>query len=390
MADLPVRRRPARWLVVGVAVAVATVALAVWLVRPDRAGGSDRVVVGPAPVSSTVIEVRRGRVSVPPGYSPQTVEFADSRTGFASFVPAGPDPGGEQDRYEARLFRTIDGGWTWQPMADPRPPSVSPQLYTVDARTLVLLGEPHGWWVSRDAGETFQHQPGYDPPAVLNDAGLDNQGDYRLDCPEACRLTRRSGPPVTQPPLPGSLQAIATTRGVLWAASVDGVAYTAASADGGRTWRQAPVPPAGQRLDRVDLQVSPDGRDLWLVGSPNPVPVPGFGTSARRKEIGIPVLWTFHAGRWVRTGRFGQPAPQLMPYPATAVGGGYLAVVAPDGLYLVDQTWRRVDLSPRPEWARTLPDGTIVASAPTNRTLYLGRLAGPRLRWIQVEFALET
>jgi hypothetical protein len=222
---------------------------------------------------------------------------------------------------------------------------------------------------------------------------MDNAGPYRLDCWEACVVDRdgTSGPPVRQPPLPGALHAVAVSGGVLWTASVGGgLPYTAASADDTRTWRRAPVPPGEVPLARVDLQVSPDGRDLWLVGQADPEADGGFGTLARRKEVGVPLLWVFRSGHWIRTGLLGRPESRPAPFPAAAVGNGLVAVASFEGLYLVDHLWRRVDLFPRPEWVSALADGTIVASASSNGTVFLGRLVGTRVIWVKVGLAAKT
>jgi hypothetical protein len=288
-----------------------------------------------APLSQQV-EVRRSQLDAPAGYNVQTVEFADASHGFAELVTRQPVA---TDRYGSALFSTVDGGLTWHPLADPRQPSSSPQLYTVDNRTVVLLAEPYGWYVSIDAGASFERRPSDPAPSELDALDALGAGSHPLACEPAC-----------DPP---------------------------------------PAHPGGSPY-RVEVSASPDGHDVWLVGYLSSAGA-GVGSVApsRRKDVGVPLLWLRVGGRWVPKGVIGAPTPTLDVYSVTPIGGGLAAVAGSHAsFFLVDAAWHPVDLSPRPEWVSTLRDGTVFAIAPTNRTYYLGTRTGSTVRWVQV--ALDT
>jgi hypothetical protein len=282
-------------------------------------------------------------------------------------------------------------------------------MYTVDVRTVVLLAEPFGWYVSTDAGASFALRPSEPAPSELDALG---GGAYRLDCEAGCVLTKHGGT-VTQPGLPGELGAVtevspqtgspaepgaADTAAVVWTASLDSgsesgdvagrgnTVRTAVSRDQGRTWRRIdpPAHPAGTSA-RVSLTSSPDGRDVWLIGySGGGVGGVGAVAPQRRKETGVPLLWLLAGDQWVVKGTVSAPPPSLEVFSVAAIGGGYAAVQGPRGLSVVDVTWHPVDMFPRSEWVTTLRDGTVFATAPSNRTYYLGTRTGSAIRWIQV------
>ena len=345
--------------------------------------------------TSIVSEVRRSKLAVPKGMALLTMEFADASHGYAAFVSEYPVSGtGDDARYASSLFATVDGGRTWKQLADPRRPSRSPQLYTVDARTIVLLADPYAWYVSRDGGATFSQRPDDPAPPELDSL----QSPYRLDCADGCVIKRYDGHSSTllaQPTLPGDLGAVIQAGDSLWAASLDasGTPFTATSRDGGKSWQRRDVPAHdGGRPTRVNLQVSPDGGDVWLVGY-LVGPIPGYhrvggglgsALPLRRKDLGVPLLWLREGDRWVPKGTVGAPEPSQNPFAVAAVGGGLAAVTGPHGLALVDGAWHEIQMSPRPEWVTALRDGTVVAAAPTNGSLFLGRRSGRDLSWVEV------
>jgi hypothetical protein len=338
-----------------------------------------------------VVEVRRSVLGTTAGYQLQTVEFADAGHGFAQAVTALPVTA---DRFGSTLFGTVDGGRSWHALADPRQPSPSPQLYIVDARTIVLLAESVGWYVSTDGGATFSYRPMQPAPSELDAISGTSFG---LDCATGCALSRTGGP-VNQPGLPGVLGAVAEVRrptgpakpGAVWAASLDGGSARAAiSADQGRTWRRLDPPARPDApLARVGLTISADGRDVWLIGYPGGG-VAGMGTVAaqRRKESGVPLLWLLAGDRWIAKGTVGAPEPSLDPFSVAPIGGGLAAVQGHRHMFLVDDSWHPSDLAPQCEWVSTLRDGTVFATAPSNRTYYLGTRTGSVVRWIQIVLA---
>jgi hypothetical protein len=328
--------------------------------------------------TSTVTEVRRSALPVPAGYRVLTVEFADATHGYAGMATRDPVA---PDRYGSAVFATVDSRRTWRQLEDPRRPSPSPQLYTVDARTIVLLAEP-GWFVSTDGGASFQPRP--DSPAPPELAGL--SGDFGLDCTAGCSVARRGGP-VNQPGLPGVLSSATEvgTGGPVWAVSMhDGAPRSAVSEDHGATWRPVDVPAqAGGQPDR--MTVIAGGSDVWLVGYlGGDSGSLGRAIPLRRKNIGMPLLWRLVADRWLPQGTVDAPRPGQDVYSVASIGGGLAAVAGPPGLFLVDAAWHQVDLFPRAEWVTTLRDGTIFAAGPTNQTYYLGIRTGSAVNWIQV------
>ena len=104
-------------------------------------------------------EVRSTRVDVGPDFTLHTVEFGDRDNGYAIFIgcdQAGPQPA---EGCPAALFGTHDGGRTWQPIRHPHALAENHQMY-VRGDKLILLAEPHGWWISTDRGRTFAHDRG--------------------------------------------------------------------------------------------------------------------------------------------------------------------------------------------------------------------------------------
>jgi hypothetical protein len=144
-----------------------------------------------------------------------------------------------------------------------------------------------------------------------------------------------------------------------------------------------PAHPAGG-VERVRLSATPDGSEVWLVGSPR-LTAGGIGQRAplRRKEMGVPVLWRWDGQAWLAQGTVGAPASAQHPYSVAPIGGGLVAAVGPDGLSLVDGAWHRSELVPVPEWVTTLADGTIFAMT-SGGVYYLGTRAGRTVSWAQV------
>jgi hypothetical protein len=361
---------------------------------------------------------RAARLAAPDGMYPQVVEFVDAAHGYAQYVTREPVSGtGSADpddlRHRAALFATADGGRTWTALRHPRAVSANPQLYVVDASTLVLLTEPYGWYVSADGGRSYRHDPpdptGQYLPPEYERGWQSPRGTLRLDCPnEACVVSRvDAGGAVTpvsrQPSMPVPVRALAEQAGGLaWVAGTDGAGrpHVQVSADGGGTWRSVVLPAQGAHggdgdgaFDWLDLQASPDGADVWLVGYPRQGVGGGGGASApgaalsALKVVGMPLLWRAVGDAMVSRGLSARPTTGPTPplYTVAAIGGGLLAVSGPGCFCLVDEAWVP-GRTPQPiEYLRVLPDGTVVGSAITNRTIYLGTRTGRDLGWVELE-----
>lgn len=343
---------------------------------------------------STIAQTLRTTVDVPDGMALQILEFGDLNHGYAQFVSREPiarpssDPG--TWAYRAVLFATRDGGRTWMALANPAPPGSSPQLFAVSATTVIVSSTTEDSWVSVDGGRTFRHDPHPSPPewALVMSRFPVEVADGRVVM-DYGQPTQH--PVTTQPELPGELMTAVQAAGTrLVAAALDpasGTAYTSISDDSGRTWRRRDVPdPDGAgRLERVRLVTSPDRADVWLLGY-QPAPAGSVGRAAHaRKDLGLPAMWRLDDDRWISKGTVGRPAAEpLDTYSVAAVGGGLLAVAWPHGFALVDDAWTMATFFPRVEWVGTLIDGAVVASAPSNGTVYLGTRTGREIRWVQV------
>jgi hypothetical protein len=167
------------------------------------------------------------------------------------------------------------------------------------------------------------------------------------------------------------------------------------SADHGSTWRSVTLPAQGAYggdgsggFDWVELQSSRDGADVWLVGYPGQGGAAGAAAPvAAVKVVGMPVVWRARGDAMVAKGVTARPTPGQNPplYTAVAIGGGMLAVSGPGCLCLVDDAWVPVP-TPQPiEFIRVLADGTVLGSAITNKTVYLGTRSGREVAWVEVE-----
>ncbi|HET8661848.1 MAG TPA: hypothetical protein VFM55_22985, partial [Micromonosporaceae bacterium] len=147
----------------------------------------------------------------------------------------------------------------------------------------------------------------------------------------------------------------------------------------GRSWQRRDLPgPDGGPVSRVELRVSPDGRDVWLLG---------FGAAGR---LEFPRLWLHGPGGW-RVRHAGDPAPVAHAY--AAAGGQALVVAGPGGLGVVGDGYATFgDWPSATGYVRTLPDGALVAAADTTGTdttgggerLWLGVGRGTNRRWIEI------
>jgi hypothetical protein len=260
-------------------------------------------------------------------------------------------------------------------------------MYVIDAQTVVLSSTPDDYWVTVDGGRTYRHDGKTYPKEW--DSAIARRYPVRADGGQVVVVSGATLVPTpAQPDLPGDVLAAVRAGGRLVAASLSDTrdtAYTATSDDGGRTWQQRAVNAhsGAGRFENLGLDVSPDGADVWLLAYPQLAA--GSVGRAVRKEVGLPALWRFDGGRWIAKGTVGRPKPEPMgAYSVALIGGGLAAVAGAHGFALVDDAWTMVTFFPRVEWVSTLDDGTVVASAPTNATVYLGARSGRDVRWTQI------
>ena len=355
---------------------------------PSRASGH----IVPA---SVVVEVRKAAF-IPPGFYVQGVEFVDRDYGYAALWTTNPinletAKDSNEYRYASALFATTDGGRTWTKLKDPRRPSPVAGLWVLDARTIVLETGEEGWYISRDGGATFRFTGTREPPELGEYRTRSSAGSY-ITCGIGCGVLVVDGV-VQTPGLAGQSGVAIDAGGVVWTAAVDGAtASSAFSLDRGRTWQRRDVPPHPIGTpNRLDLRVSADGRDVWMLGYHDETGgrVGAFGSTlpVRRKGGGFPLLWLFEGDRWMPKGTVNSPKPSPDPYvqyTVAAIGGGLAAVAGPDLFALVSDVWRTVDLTPRVGLVTTLPDGTVFGANAQHLAVYLGSRTGSEVRWVQL------
>jgi hypothetical protein len=310
-------------------------------------------------------EVRAVDVPVPRGYRQHTVEFVDADRGYALFTSCGDDSG---DGCNAILLATTDGGRSWERREHPSHRGENQQLYAA-GETVVLLAEPHGYYVSKDAGRTYTAYPYTErPPDPYWALG----GGFQLCCdtqpPEVVEwVDDRKRPVPTAPPVPG-LSTVGFDGRVLHAVGLeDGKAYAVLSTDRGKTWRQVFLGAPQERLAMVQIMVSTGADpDVWLAGNV--------------ERFAFPHLWRFDGQGWRPVGATGHPDGYGSVAPA---GRGVLAVTGPAGSGLVEGGAYRVsDWPVAHAFLQALPDGTLVGRL--NEELYLGVGEGVERRWAKI------
>jgi photosystem II stability/assembly factor-like uncharacterized protein len=374
------------------AVLLALVGVTAAACRPDNAAQP-----APTPTQSNDTpdqyqpsDERVSLLKVPNGMQISTVQFADVDTGYALFLSC---PKG----CTGALFVTLDGGFSWLQREFPAgSQTTNLKLYPVDHSTVLLHAEGDAWYVSRDTGRTFTSslqqpvewrliagpvQTRCADGSIPGDASGAGQSGTTPGCGQRAVRVAADGerPLATQPPLPGRLQDARLSRdGRIWAVAEDrAMLYTAASADGGRTWtRQNPVT-APPQFASARLYTSPDGQDVWLTSS---------------GATGAPLAWWFDQTGWQPQSELPTMNPDLVTF--AAAGGGALAVGLGFriGYLLVENGKPRWVPEERPRSVGvvgTLPDGTLIASRGAGeRWLSTGR--GFNRSWVHVSVDAST
>ena len=223
---------------------------------------------------------RQAQAPVPAGLSPKAIEFATVDRGYALFEGC---VAGRPCR--VALAVTLDGGSSWLARTLPFAEAAAAEMRLGRGNVLMLKLDPHGWFVSRDSGRTFQQRPPEPPPSELNLAGpqfqigcLDTQA---TPCGANTRLLEigPDGAKQALPSQPGVANFSSMALGAdgrLWlvAEATDGSTspltrtVTAwVSTDHGKSWSSA----GSTRFNpasvgsRTVVVVSPDGGDVWIV-----------------------------------------------------------------------------------------------------------------------------
>ncbi|MDI1461756.1 hypothetical protein QEZ54_12300 [Catellatospora sp. KI3] len=335
--------------------------------------------VAAAPGAVRVVDVT-AKVAIPDRFDTPWFEFSDAQHGYALVTWC------QTDGYDcaARLLATADGGRSWQQRRLPVDRAKNIQLYESTPQRVIVWTDPEGYRASADGGLTY----GPATPTVPRDhAGA--RARYGLEYPangDAVLLEYRTGRQLKVPSgFPPGTARVAPDDTIWVTNLVSKPRTTARSTDGGATWQTLPVPDQpGRPLFMLQVLVSADGRDTWLVGDQEP-PDLGGGTALLRgsvlKQTGLPLVWRLDGADWVPVPITGVDEQLSQSYAVAPAGAGLLALGGPEaGLYLGRDGIVRVPGTPRLDWVSTLPDGTLRGSSGSGGVL-LGVGSGANREW---------
>ena len=343
----------------------------------------------PAAAPPSVAEVAVD-VGLPDGFTPLSVEFGDARQGTALFTRCG-------ELCEARLFHTADGGRTWQPRRHPRPEAKNHQLYAGAGAVVVLLAEPHAWYVSRDGGASWQARP-YDAAGATPVEYQSAYGRYYLDCPQddgRCAIRDWTAGPDWRREVPPELSAARLLTngrdGRTWLSGVEGgrIVVAVGRDGGGFTPIAVPEQP-GRTVWNARVMISADGRDVWLVADQEPLGGAGGGLlpgrALARKGTGLPLLWLYEGDAWVPRPITGVEEKGTWPYSVAPAGGGVLVLAGTERTgYLDGGAYSPAPGAPKLDWVGQLPDGTVLGRDNQPGVNYFSPGTGATRTWSTVE-----
>lgn len=361
---------------------------------PDAKPASNPPPPPAAPTAATAPPAEEVTVDVglPDGFEPLSVEFADARRGYALFVRC-------RALCEARFFHTADGGRSWRPRAHPRPEAKNHQLYTGADEVVVLLAEPHSWYVSRDAGASWQSRP-YDARGFAPVEYHSAYGRYYLDCPDgagpcAVRDWTAAGWRRDVPAELSAARLLTNGRdGRVWLSGVDGGRIVTAVGTAGGGFTRIPVPEQrGRPVWNAHVQISADGRDVWLVADQEPLGGTGGAGGGRlaslglaRKGTGLPLLWRLRGETWTPLPVTGVEEKPNWPYSVAPAGGGILVLAGPERTgYLDGGAYSPAPGVPRLDWVGQLPDGTLLGRDNEPGVTHLSAGNGAPRAWHTIE-----
>ena len=336
---------------------------------PRRPAASPTAAVVPprASYQHRADEVREAKVPVPSDFSRISVQFEDAGHGYALYTRCGTSgtAGLGQASCTAALMVTTDGGRSWNGIPHPEAIAVNHQMF-VGAGRVVLLAEPHAWYLSEDRARTFAKHP-WDPSLSDPYAAVDER--FQVCCfRDGGRLAEwvgdRARETIVQPPVPG-LRAVASRGSTIYAAGLsDGGLRAAISFDAGKTWRRPPVAGDSTGMESAGILVSHDGTDVWLI--------------AQRGRV--PHLWRYDQVGWRPVASLGAPGG---PIDAVALGGGVVLTIGPWGPGLLKEgTYRKADWPVGSISLRLLTDGSLFGDDGANTWLGVG--TGEERRWIKI------
>jgi hypothetical protein len=307
---------------------------------------------------------RHSDLEVADGVRPRAIDFVDSFTGYALFAGCGKTCGGA-------LFVTFDGGSSWveRPLPSDRFDSVDRLvMHVVDDKTVVLTVASDGWYRSTNTGRTFVRGTGPEPGPADLFRGVGVGCATGGDCPPSVLVDGVATP--GQPAFPVGLRSAArgVTAGPIWAVAADlTTAYTAHSADEGRTWQAVGGPLAVPGTNVLQVTVSMDGTDVWLLASNGP---------------GATTAYYMHPSGWREVNAGVRVSPGITG--GAAAGAGVLAVPGERfGFVFSDGQWSE---AARPRTAgsvRMLLDETLLVIVGAG-DVWLGKGSGAARLWNRV------
>ena len=306
---------------------------------------------------------RHSDLKVADGLQPRAIDFADASTGYVLFAGCQTTCGGV-------LFVTFDGGFSWVQRALPSDRFHSVDhvgMHVVDAKTLVLTVGSDGWYRSTDTGRTFAHGPGETPKPSDKLRGVGVGCPTGGDCPLSVLVD--GVPTPVQPAFPVGLRGAARAPGgPIWAVAADlTTVYTARSDDDGHTWHPVGGPLKVPGTNVLQVSVSLDNVDVWLLASGGP---------------GATVAYFMHPEGWREVNH--DLRVSLGIEGGAAAGAGVLAVPGERfGFVFVDGQWSEAARPNAAQSARILPDGTLLAVVGPGNA-WLGGGSGAARLWSDV------
>lgn len=307
---------------------------------------------------------RHSDLNVADGLRPRAIDFVDGTTGYALFAGCSNNVCG------GALFVTFDGGFSWVERHLPSDEFDSAEklaMHVVDQKTVVLTVGSDGWYRSTDTGRRFVRGEGGAPEPSDLFRGVGVGCASGGNCPPSVLLDGVAT--LAQPAFPVGLRGAARAPdGPIWAVAADlTTVHTARSDDEGRSWHQVGGPLTVPGTNVLQLSVSLDNLDVWLLASGGP------GASA---------AYYMRAEGWREVNR--DVRVSLGIEGGAAAGAGVLAVPGERfGFVFSDGQWSESARPNAARVARMLADGTLLALVGAGE-VWLGVGRGAARFWSRV------